>query len=616
LPEIDIGPQLKADDEVRFLDSHRPALDDGTYTVNVTHHLEVKGKTELDAQRSLTFVVAGPRFVLAPGEVASCFPPPGARGAFGAVLPHVLLRRASLPWERSATPDGNRNGPPWLALLVLDESEILKSATVRASELMTAAIAATVPAPGPTFATLPRGAGDDPHQQVHVIELAADVAANILPDVGELSFLTGVRDVNGVDSRALVVANRLPAKDKRNHVHLVSLEQQYRPAPPSPTGPTHAHWASGLSTGTVRFVSLASWEFFCEGSGGDLGTILEERVAIRRLALNAARLGTSAGPVQAGAVPVEYRLATGERTAAWYHGPLALRDHGTLAGLPARHAADLLLVERATGMADISYAAAWELGRMLALRDPAVGVRLHQWKRQVAHADRAAEWLDRVPEAMPASPNAPVFTLGDWFENALGRLKAVPFSYLVPEPALLPEESLCLFTLDRQWIAALFDGAFSIGRNSAARQKIDGALRKVLPAIPSRSGILLRSAAVAGWPDLVVDAFARGGTPLDPVRFERLAKDTLLVLFEGVVERVEVHPHPQAQHFGFDGDAASGFTKRGHVVPLRKTDPQVVAIGDLARALGASGSHEFAAAMIEGVPKVSYSVVKMQVSHV
>ena len=94
---------------------------------------------------------------------------------------------------------------------------------------------------------------------------------------------------------------------------------------------------------------------------------------------------------------MEYRLTTGERTAAWYHGPLAERDHGVVLDLPARQASDLMLLERATGMRDISYATAWELGRLLALRDSAVGVQLHQWKRQVAQTGAAAEWVKVAP---------------------------------------------------------------------------------------------------------------------------------------------------------------------------------------------------------------------------
>ncbi len=608
MPEVDTGPELKDDDKVRFLESHRPALDDGVYTVTVTHHLEVNGQTELDAKRSTSFVVAGPRFVLAPGEIVSCFPPRGARGDFDAVLPHVVLRRVSLPWERSTIDGMGRDGPPWLALLVLEEGEIWKSETVPASQLM----AAKPKPPAAPFAELPQGPGDDPKQQVLVIEISADTAQKILPAADELPLLTGVRHVNGTDC-ALVVANRLPASDaKRKHVHLVSLEGQYRPAAKTP--PTHEHWASGLTTGNIRLVSLAQWDFFCDAPEGHLAAILN-KISVRRPKLDATGLGASFGPVQAGAVPVEYRLATGERTAAWYHGPLAVRDHGAALELPVRRADELLLVERATGMPDISYAAAWELGRLLALRDPAVGIRLNQWKRQVAHAGHAGRWMDVAPETVEMAPACPMFPLRDWFENALARLVAVPFNYLVPDPGLLPPETICLFNLDEQWIAALFDGAFSIGRNSERQRTADRDLRQALPKIRPCSGILLRSAAVAGWPDLVVDGFGVG-KKLTALRFERLAKDTLLVLFEGAIGSAQVHPHPQALHFGFDGDETVGFSKGGKPVPFRAGDAGVVNISALKTTLGATGSHDFAPLMIEGAPKVSYFIQTVEVTHV
>jgi hypothetical protein len=266
LPEVDTGPDLKEDDKVRFLESHRPALDDGVYTLTVTHHLDVNGSTELDATRSLSFVVAGPRFVLAPGEIVSCFPPADARGDFAAVLPHVVLQRASLPWERSAVHGAGRNGPPWLALLVLEEGEILKTETVPASQLM----AATPKPPAAPFAELKQGSANDPKQQVLVIEIATDTAKKILPEAGELPLLAGVRHVNGID-RAMVVANRLPAsKTKRKHVHLVSLEDQYRPAAKPQPGHTHEHWAHDVTTGNIRLVSLAQLDFFCDDSAGHL----------------------------------------------------------------------------------------------------------------------------------------------------------------------------------------------------------------------------------------------------------------------------------------------------------------------------------------------------------
>ena len=611
MPDVALGPQLAPTDTVRFLESLRPALNDGLYTVTVTHDLEVvQGTSDFHGERTLDFVVAGPRFVLAPGEVVSCFPPPGASGDFDAVLPHVLLRRASLPWERSSTPEQDRDGPPWLALLVLEEAEILKTDTVSVSAL-TASVNNAPTALALPFAILPLGPGDDPTETALIIEIDADLAKTLLPIVAELPLLTGVRDVNGTDAKALVVANRLPSPGKRNYVHLVSLEMQY-------DWGTKEHWAKSLK-GSIRFVSLAHWDFFCQPTGGDLAGILKN-ISAGRPRLDPSGLDTAFGPVQAGAVPVEYRLETGERTAAWYHGPLAERDHGVALDLPVRRAIDLMLLEQATAMRDISYAAAWELGRLLALRDPAVGIPLHQWKRQVAQAGATVEWVKVAPELVPTAPASPVFPipLRDWFENALSRLAAVPFSYLVPEQGLLPPETIRFFTIDLSWIAALFDGAFSIGRTSERQRTADGKLRDALPSISARSGILLRSAAVAGWPDLVVDGFGAGAEVLDVVRFERLAKDTLLVLFAGALGSVEVHPHPQEMHFGLDGDSAAGFTKNGNKVAFRITLPptgnaRVIDIDALRNSIGANGSPDFALKMLEAAPKASYSVQTVEV---
>ena len=50
------------------------------------------------------------------------FPPPGSLGEHSNVLPHIILKRSTLPWERQADP-GDKN-VPWLALLLFEEEEI------------------------------------------------------------------------------------------------------------------------------------------------------------------------------------------------------------------------------------------------------------------------------------------------------------------------------------------------------------------------------------------------------------------------------------------------------------------------------------------------------------
>jgi hypothetical protein len=358
----------------------------------------------------------------------------------------------------------------------------------------------------------------------------------------------------------------------------------------------------------VQLVSLARWDFACDKSAGHLAALLKN-LTIGAFRFDPAKRKAARGPIEGGAVPVEHRLAGGQHTAAWYHGPLVTRHREPPLSLPARRADDLLLTESATGMADVSYATAWTLGRLLALRDPAVGMRLNQWKRQTAQAGLAARWIDLDPAPDDVGPSCPLFPLRDWFDTALARLAAVPFNHLVPEPKLLPPETICLLRIENAWIAALFDGAFSIGRHSAALAELDVQLRAALPPIGDASAVLLRSEAVASFPDLIVDGYASGGTKLLPIlRFERLAKDTLLVLFAGRMTQVDLHLHPQAMHFGFDGDAQLGFKKHGLAVTLRAAKQGVVDIAALKTTLAVTGAHDFAARMLEGVPKASYSL--------
>lgn len=602
MAEVSLGPLLKATDVVRFSDSHRPVLADGRYRFTVSHRLVVGGTEALKGHRSLDILVAGPRVALAPGDIASSFPPPGADGDFTRVLPHVLLQRASLPWERNPGSDRPPNAPPWLALLVLAEDEFTPS-TVAASSL-----GATPPAGAPAFEPLQAEPGDDPAQPVSVIDIDLTLADVLLPTWADLPWLAGVREVNDADARALLVANRAPVAGRRNVVHLVSLEGRYEPVSnPLPGQPNHKLRAAPAGSTRVRLVSLAQWVFHCAPaqSGGDLGSHLQN-LSFGALRLEATGLDATLGPVQTGAVPIEHRLADGGRSAAWYHGPLMVQANGAQLPLPARRAEELLLLESASGMVDLSYAAAWTLGRQLALRDPAVGVRLHQWKRQIAHAG--------PPSAMaPAPPAAPAVPVPDglarWFEHALARLAAVPFTYLLPEPALLPPETLVAFTLDPVWLAALFDGAFSIGRTSERERLADAGLAKeLLPALGARSGVLVRSAAVAGWRDLVVSGSDATGAQLDTLRYDRLAQDTLLVLFKGLVHRVTLHPHPQALHFGTDGAAAAPLSAHS---AWRDAKRGVIDVDALGKALTTPtpAPHKFALAMLAHTPRATYQVV-------
>jgi hypothetical protein len=197
----------------------------------------------------------------------------------------------------------------------------------------------------------------------------------------------------------------------------------------------------------------------------------------------------------------------------------------------------------------------------------------------------------------------------------LGRLltlAGVPFWYLVPDEGMLPPESIRFFRLDENWVSALLDGAFSLGRNLTAQasgpsanldravlgpvaaqaraaapvRRRAGAAAPADPASTPRvpwTGFLLRSAVVSDYPGLGVNVYPLGGTPDDPVpvlmpvrRLDRLgpAGDTLLCLVEGDAYRVDVHEAPELLHYGIDeykppaGDAPPAAVKNVHTFTI------------------------------------------------
>jgi len=286
----------------------------------------------------------------------------------------------------------------------------------------------------------------------------------------------------------------------------------------------------------------------------------------------------------AGYIPLPHAFRGGTRSISWYRGPLVpkLGDDAAANGwlpLPARAADELLLFDQQYGMFDASYATAWELGRIMALADLKFAYELVAWKqtqrRSIAHQLQRLDHL-YLPllHALPADLDLPD-SLADWL-LALTRLEGVPFSHLVPDPSLLPKESLRFFDVDPAWIESLRDGALSIGRVLSADHALDTAQAERLPVPPRISGLLLRSSIVADYPALGVraywaekpgDAAGAGQSHLDAadgyyelplLRKAAFAPDVLLYLFYDSTERgrslnlVDFFIPPQVLHFGFE----------------------------------------------------------------
>ena len=337
-----------------------------------------------------------------------------------------------------------------------------------------------------------------------------------------------------------------------------------------------------------------------------------------------------------GCVPLPHSLRQGNQTISWYHGPLTPgRNKSKDIDLPIRSADELVRYNKDDGMFDVSYAAAWELGRLLTLQKTRVAVDLFNWKRAHAHEEHlqtAERFLAHLPYEKAKTDLELPQTVTTWFAD-LALLHGVPFSYMVPDERMLPLESIRFFCLDQRWIECLLDGAFSVGRAMLMEHQRDqnhatGKAKSIVRNPHEMvTGLLLRSGVVTGWPGLLVDWYNGGNNETNlPLRMERLSKNVLLCLFAGEVTAVNIHQKPETLHFGFDRpdpDSGSDYSKdhRDKKVPIdwkdQDPDKRVVDISKFAAKLrdgtqpnaaakDPGHSAKFALEMIEGVESVRF----------
>lgn len=173
---------------------------------------------------------------------------------------------------------------------------------------------------------------------------------------------------------------------------------------------------------------------------------------------------------------------------------------------------------------------------------------------------------------LAATPELPEQT-GRWLAS-LCLLHGLPFNTLVPDARLLPAESVRFFVIDQNWLDALVDGALSVAAAAAPEAALTALHRPRLQAEaragatgtavagwpagpagaepPAWTGLLLRSALVAGVPDLAVTGYPseEPAEPLPVLRADRVAPSVLIVIFDGFLRRAEISVPAKGLHFG------------------------------------------------------------------
>jgi hypothetical protein len=612
---------------------------------------------------NVQFAVAGERFVFNPAEISSVFPEDLANGEFAGVLPQVVFSRRTLPWERAASQ--GRTDATWLAVLVFDAQDAPTIRQVTAQELIDPSItiatygsATTTPGALPTnyfsyqwqipttAKTLTLDYGELPTDNCSVIDVPIDSFSRIAPALADLPFLAHIRETDTTNSEdntettlqyAVVMSNRLPQDNADSHAFLVSLEGlgDYLPdqdgniSPNIPTG-------TGLTT--IRLIVYRDWRFFANTEDATVKALLEglnktpapaagdqvfsslqfpfAGVAPSTAQVDQALSNQSTGTLSdndadvlvknalsMGYVPHNHHLRHAGHTVSWYRGPLVPYPVATTISIPISCADAANKYNPQTGLFDVSYGAAWQLGQLLALQNQSFAAALYNWKKSVQRSLVVAEEqalleeklqdttlletvLGRRTQTIAEGPPPVPDQVVDWITK-LRLLNSIPFNYLVADERMLQPESLRFFYIDENWVDALVDGAFSIGRATTGELQRDAQTIKqlhqaVLPAMrklrrnPRRAtpytgnttqqitGCLLHSKIVAVAPRLMANGYSdvAGNNEIPLLRMERLSNDTLICLFDGVVKMVALHEPPEQLHCGVE----DGFTTLREVV--------------------------------------------------
>jgi hypothetical protein len=384
------------------------------------------------------FAVDAPRFTLNPNDIHSVYPPSNQTGGFDNSLPHVVFTRRTLPWERTVDGQPPRLGQafaPWMGLLLVQEDELLiradgqttnhkrevKSLPVIKKDTDSLLFSPAKNILVPDLGQHSYGATTDPNKKLRAqrwekekwryekeqtseqraclaIDLPGDLFKAIAPRLDDLPYLahvrqidTGDKEVQAVNDKgwfSLVIGNRLPQANKDHRAFIVSLEgHQDR---------LQEKWTPALGE-EVRLAVLGSWIFKCAGAYNFKEHMKQLKIDSLHLPFEPFDDNSPAAKdiVNAaygrGYTALNHLIRHGEKTVSWYRGPLVPLNYDKPQQIqePVSCADELLRYDPDTGLFDVSYAAAWQLGRLLALQNQGFALALNRTRKILrAEAER------------------------------------------------------------------------------------------------------------------------------------------------------------------------------------------------------------------------------------
>ncbi|MEA2719720.1 MAG: hypothetical protein QOJ39_1584 [Candidatus Eremiobacteraeota bacterium] len=377
---------------ITFSNFNEPPMESGRYDATLEHHVaSTDSSNAFDETFALdaSFLVQGVRFAIPPGYVNMQFPPPNAQGEYDNVIPHIVFTARTLPWQRDAQAENDGTLYPWLALLTFDVADPPPALVVGTlGDLL------NPPAETISYPNLVLEVGQSAADPVAYIDVDTALFEAVAPTPDDLPWLAHARTIDASrtlrkafsantvpgDEYSVIISNRLPTMGNATTCYLVSVENAASLLPgPQNTIP--------VAKTKVRLAVLSSWSFGCvtlqETFAGYLMNLSFEPSTPQVPYDSGGRPpnGAVQDALAMGYVPVNHHTRQGADTVSWYRGPLLPYDNPEQIDVPIPSADALVRYDPASGMFDVSYAAAWQIGQLLALQDAAFATTLYTWKQ-------------------------------------------------------------------------------------------------------------------------------------------------------------------------------------------------------------------------------------------
>ncbi len=424
------------EEKLVFIQHSLPTMQAGEYEFSaaVTGIKDKKGEdVSALVKTAQTFHVDAPRFTLDVAGIYSVYPPDGHYGHVETSLPHIVFNRRTLPWER--TIDGQLAGAnplPWMVLLLLSEKEINEK-TEKPVKIINGILSDLIEKEDnikrPVLNPNP---WDKPDQPCQYIDIPGQLFKDISPTLEDLPFLAHVKKVSVDEHKeaasidddgffSTLICNRMPSVNQEDPdsglhhtVFLVSLEGHQD---------TIKNKAALKQGEYVRLVTFYQWSFtqsegkgfqqLCEGlnvnqlkyhpdlpdeKNPDASLLEQQRTSINALNQNPSLQKA----FEFGYVPLPQHARNGLKTFAWYRGPLSPNFVPTDPRTRIYNTADSALrFDKNTGLFDASYAAAWQLGRLLAMKDKVFNKELFSWKNKYKALENTSAALNEMIDTLP-----------------------------------------------------------------------------------------------------------------------------------------------------------------------------------------------------------------------